>query len=452
MLRAGMSALAAVAAQLQRRPAGNYHAAISSVNVCHFGTFLENRRLCKPRSTTAMDVASGQLAGCPGRRAASTRGILTQALQSQISLLEARHAELSKTMTGGTPVDPKDMARLGRELNSLEKVVAAISSYRVTEAEIADLVAMCKDASASTPDGQELLRMAEEELSALRPSLEDSAKRLISLLVPKDDADDRNVIVEFRPGVGGEEAALFAGELMRMYEAYATVKGWEWKPMTIQMEEAYGGVKEATISVAGEGAYGRLKFERGVHRVQRVPITQSTGKLQTSTATVTVLPEAEEVDIDIKPSDLRIDTYRAGGAGGQHVNTTDSAVRITHIPSGVVVAIQDERSQTQNKAKAMRVLRARLFEAERERLASTRSNARKSQIGSSARSERIRTYNFMQNRITDHRINESKYDVTAFMAGEDLDSFIELLTKLEQDEQLEELEETYRQKLASDKR
>jgi peptide chain release factor 1 len=381
--------------------------------------------------------------------------------------VEARHAELTKLLTDGAPSsssssssssslpsapDPRELAKLSRELAALEQAMAAVRGYRDVESEVASLEALLHEngeggaAAASSPsqtspsERAELAKMAHEELALLRPALEERADRLIRVLLPTDEADDRSAILEVRMGVGGEEAALFAGELLKMYEAFAVLRGWDWKPLSVQLESDYGGVREAAVSVGGEGVFGALRHESGVHRVQRVPITQSTGKLQTSTATVAVLPEAEEVDVELRPADLRVDTYRAGGAGGQHVNTTDSAVRITHLPTGLVVAIQDERSQVQNRVKAMRVLRARIFELEREKIASARSSARKAQIGSSSRSERVRTYNFMQNRITDHRVGESKYDMAAFMRGEDLAEFGALLAAKAQEEALAELE------------
>jgi peptide chain release factor 1 len=285
--------------------------------------------------------------------------------------------------------------------------------------------------------------LAEEELAALRPQLAEGRRRLVRLLLPADEADARDAILEVRMGVGGEEAALFAGELLRMYEGFCEARGWKFRLLSSTQEPGFGGVREAAASVEGEGVFGRLRFESGVHRVQRVPVTQSTGKLQTSTATVAVLPEAEEVDVEIRAQDLRIDTYRSGGPGGQAVNTTDSAVRITHLPTGLVVAIQDERSQIQNRAKALRVLRARLFEAEREKADAARREARASQVGSSSRSERVRTYNFSQNRVTDHRCGESRHDIDAFMRGDELDGIIDALAALREEEELANLEHRY---------
>ncbi len=246
------------------------------------------------------------------------------------------------------------------------------------------------------------------------------------LLLPKDEADDRNAILEVRAGTGGDEAALFAEELFHMYQRYAAGRGWRFEPISVS-ETGIGGYKEASAAISGPGVFARLKFESGPHRVQRVPVTESGGRIHTSAATVAVLPEAEEVDVQIDDKDLRIDTFRSQGAGGQHVNTTDSAVRITHLPTGVVVSCQDEKSQFKNKAKAMKVLRARLYERQREELDSARAEARRSQVGSGDRSEKIRTYNFPQSRVTDHRIKLTLYKLDQVLAGEALDELIEAL-------------------------
>lgn len=376
---------------------------------------------------------------------APIRGI-SSALLSQLDVLEKHHSALQNKLMNGA--DPKELAKLGRELASLERVMSAATKWKKLANEVVDLTALLKDGEANAGDpstcasgATEIVQMARAELQELQPQLDDAEDRLIRMLLPRDEADSRDAILELRAGVGGEEACLFASEMMRLYEQYAVAKGWEWAPMTIQKEENYGGIREAVIAISGAGAFGRIRHESGVHRVQRIPITQSTGKLQTSTMTVAVLPEAEEVDFALNPSELKIETYRAGGAGGQHVNKTESAVRIIHVPTGVVVAIQDERSQQMNRVKAMRVLRARLYEAERERIASARSKERKSQIGTSARSDRVRTYNFAQNRVTDHRCNISKFDVDRFMRGEDMDEVFDTLDAQLQEEQLAALEE-----------
>ncbi|RMD90179.1 MAG: peptide chain release factor 1 [Alphaproteobacteria bacterium] len=324
---------------------------------------------------------------------------------------------------GGDPV------ALGREYAELRPVAEEIARYRATLDQIAEAEAMLDD--------PEMRALAEEELARLRaevPSLETALKRA---LLPKDAADARPAILEIRPGTGGEEAALFAGDLMRMYQRYAEAKGWRWEVVSLTLTEL-GGVREAVISVKGEGVFARLKYESGVHRVQRVPVTESGGRIHTSAATVAVLPEAEEVDVEIDPADIRIDTMRASGAGGQHVNTTDSAVRITHIPTGIVVT-SAEKSQHQNRAIAMSVLRARLYDLERQRKAAERAESRRAQVGTGDRSERIRTYNFPQGRVTDHRINLTLYKLDQVMAG-DLDEIIEALIAHDQAAQLAEME------------
>lgn len=338
-------------------------------------------------------------------------------------------------------LDPKDIARFSREVSHLEKTVSVIKQYQQMVMEATDLDSVIKDGERKNagPEEAELASLAKEERAELAAQLEEFESKLKRLLLPKDDADTHDAIIELRAGTGGDEAGLFAGELMTMYEGYVTTKGWKWSPMSVSKAEV-GGVKEAVIAVSGDGAFGRLKYESGVHRVQRVPATEGQGRVHTSTASVAVLPEAEEVDIEIKNSDLRIDTYRAQGAGGQHVNTTDSAVRITHLPSGVVVAMQDQRSQHQNRDKAMRILRARVYEKQREALEAERAAARRSQIGSASRSERIRTYNFAQNRVTDHRCNVSKFDMDGMMRGELLDEVMDELERMGQEEALAALE------------
>jgi peptide chain release factor 1 len=370
-----------------------------------------------PPAPPALHLAPGLLSSSP-------------ALLARLKELEDRHAEVNAQLSGAA-LELALRTRLSRELNGLERTVAAIGDFRAALREVQDLESVAAEAGA----GSEMGALAREELAgSAAPALAAREARLLRLLLPVDEADARDAILELRAGVGGEEAGLFAGEVMRMYELHAAARGWQWSPMFVQAEGE--SVREAVVAIAGEGAYGSLKFESGVHRVQRVPSTQSTGKLQTSTMTVAVLPEAEEADVEVRPGDLRIDTYRAQGAGGQHVNTTDSAVRITHLPSGLVVSIQDERSQQQNRVKAMRVLRSRLYEAERTRIAEIRSRDRKSQIGTSARSDRIRTYNFTQNRVTDHRLGASKHDMAGFMRGELLGDFTEALMAQEQEETL----------------
>lgn len=283
--------------------------------------------------------------------------------------------------------------------------------------------------------------MAAEELQQQRERLPESEHALRVLLLPKDEADDRNAILEVRAGTGGDEAGIFAADLLRMYQRYAEARGWRFEIMSIS-ENDMGGYKEASATISGRGVFERMKFESGVHRVQRVPVTESSGRIHTSTATVAVLPEAEEVDVEIADKDIRVDVYRASGPGGQSVNTTDSAVRITHLPSGVVVTQQDEKSQHKNRAKAMKILRSRLYEAERLARDSERAETRKSQIGTGERSERVRTYNFPQNRVTDHRINVTVHKLDRIMMGEGLDEIIDALASDDQAARLAELEGT----------
>ena len=312
--------------------------------------------------------------------------------------------------------DPDAYVKLAAEYAELQEVAGAIRALEAARRERADLDAMLADA--------EMRELAEAEVEGVEKRIGDLEQQVQIMLLPKDAADDRNVILEIRAGTGGLEAALFAGDLFRMYERYAATKGWKVEMMSASEGDA-GGYKEIIATVSGKGVYSKLKFESGVHRVQRVPETEAGGRIHTSAATVAIMPEAEEVDIDIKPEDIRIDTMRASGAGGQHVNTTDSAVRITHIPSGIVV-VQAEKSQHQNRARAMQILRARLYDAERSRAASERSESRRLQVGSGDRSERIRTYNFPQGRVTDHRINLTLYKLDRVMEGE-LDEVIDAL-------------------------
>jgi len=318
-----------------------------------------------------------------------------------------------------------EIARISREYAELKPVVTQIAAWRQLVGDIAEAEAMLAD--------PEMRALAEEELPRLRAALPEAEAALQLALLPKDEADARPAMIEIRPGTGGEEAALFAGDLLRMYTRHAEARGWRLEIVDLQ-ETELGGVKEVTARVEGEGVFARLKFESGVHRVQRVPETESGGRIHTSAATVAVLPVAEEVDIDIPASDIRIDTMRASGAGGQHVNTTDSAVRITHIPSGIVVT-SSEKSQHRNREIAMGVLRARLFDLERRRAAEATAADRKAQVGSGDRSERIRTYNFPQGRLTDHRINLTLYKLEQVLAG-DLDEVIDALVADAQARQL----------------
>ena len=336
---------------------------------------------------------------------------------------EDLEAQLSDPAVYG---DGEKLRSINRELKELEPVVAAYRAYRQAEQDRAEAEALLSD-----PDFRDL---AQEELSRAKTEQERLREELKILLLPKDPNDSRNVIVELRAGTGGEEAALFAADLYRMYTMYAQTRGWKLEIVSSN-ETELGGIKECSVLVEGEGAYSRFKFESGVHRVQRVPVTESGGRIQTSAATVAVLPEAEDVEFAIDAKDLQIDTFRASGAGGQHVNKTESAIRITHLPTGMVVECQDERSQYKNKDKAMKVLRSRLYEMEREKQAAATAEQRRSQVGSGDRSERIRTYNFPQGRVTDHRIGLTLYKIDAILNG-DLDELIDALVTADQAEKL----------------
>ncbi|CDX47029.1 peptide chain release factor RF-1 [Mesorhizobium sp. ORS 3359] len=325
---------------------------------------------------------------------------------------------LEAQMAAGPAAD--QYVKMASEYADIQEMVGKIRSLRAAEQEQADLEAMLADKATDA----EMRALAEADLPEVESRIEALQKDIQILLLPKDAADERNAILEIRAGTGGDEAALFAGDLFRMYERYAASRGWRFEVVSASDGEV-GGYKEIIASVSGKGVFAHLKFESGVHRVQRVPETEAGGRIHTSAATVAVLPEAEEVDIDIRPEDIRIDTMRASGSGGQHVNTTDSAVRITHLPTGIMV-VQAEKSQHQNRARAMQILRARLYDLERSRADEERSESRKSQVGSGDRSERIRTYNFPQGRVTDHRINLTLYKLDRVMMGE-LDEVIDAL-------------------------
>jgi len=327
--------------------------------------------------------------------------------------------ELIETQMAAGP-SPEAYVKLASEYAELQEIATHIRELKKVESELADLDAMLADKSIES----EMRELAEADREAVEERLEKLSQELRVLLLPKDEADEKNAILEIRAGTGGNEAALFAGDLFRMYERYAASRGWRMEVVSASEGEA-GGYKEIIASVSGRGVFSRLKFESGVHRVQRVPVTEAQGRIHTSAATVAVLPQAEEVDVEIRPEDIRIDTMRASGAGGQHVNTTDSAVRITHIPTGIVV-VQSEKSQHQNRARAMQILRARLFDQQRTKAAEERSEARRLQVGTGDRSERIRTYNFPQGRVTDHRINLTLYKLDRVMEGE-LDEVIDAL-------------------------
>jgi len=332
-----------------------------------------------------------------------------------------RYEELEALISDPAVIrDQKRYRELRQEHASLAGLVEEFQRYRTIEGEIATNTALAQSA-----EDKELAELAREELTTLEQRKAGSLEKLRVLLVPRDPLDDKNVIMEIRGGTGGDEAALFAADLFRMYSYYAEAQRWKIEVMSSSPTEI-GGFKEIICSITGKGVYAKLKYESGVHRVQRVPVTEAGGRIHTSTSSVAVLPEIEETEIEINPNDLRIDVMRAGGPGGQSVNTTDSAVRITHLPTGIVVHCQDEKSQHKNKAKALRILRARLYEAEEERKHAERAQARKSQIGSGDRAEKIRTYNFPQNRATDHRINLTLYKLDAVMKGE-IEEFVEAL-------------------------
>ena len=341
-------------------------------------------------------------------------------LNQKLDSIVAKFNELEKKLQ-----DPNNLgqnfAKISKEHSDMQEVVASIHEYKIAQQEAKDVDAMLAD---STLD-KEMRDMLEEEKFTLSKKVPELEHQIKVTLLPKDSADEKNAIIEVRAGTGGEEAALFAYKLFHMYQRYAEKKKWKFEILAIA-DTGLGGYKEASAIIAGRGVFARLKFESGGHRVQRVPETESAGRFHTSAATVAVLPEAEEVDIKIEEKDLRIDVFRSSGPGGQSVNTTDSAVRITHIPTGVVVSMQDEKSQIKNREKAMKILRSRLYDAERERLQKERSLERKEQVGSGDRSERIRTYNFPQSRITDHRINLTSYRIDEVMMGE-LDEFVNAL-------------------------
>jgi len=351
----------------------------------------------------------------------------------RIAAIEARRDELQALMaTGDLPGDR--FVAVSKEYAELEPVAAAAGLVRRLRAEAESLSHMTQEAD------EELRQMASEELHTNKAALEDAERALALSLLPRDAADARPAMLEIRAGTGGDEAALFAGDLFRMYQRYADDRGWRVELISASASEA-GGYKEVVASVTGTGVFARLKFESGVHRVQRVPATESGGRIHTSAATVAVLPEAEDVDVQIDEArDLRIDVYRSSGPGGQSVNTTDSAVRITHLPSGLVVIQQDEKSQHKNKAKALKVLRTRLYEAERARLANERAGARKSMVGSGDRSERIRTYNFPQGRVTDHRIGLTLHRLPEILEGQ-MEELIGALIAADEADRLASLDE-----------
>ncbi|MFG1378703.1 peptide chain release factor 1 [Xanthobacter autotrophicus] len=342
---------------------------------------------------------------------------------AKLDQLVARHAEIEAALSRGA--EGEEYVRLGREFSELSPVVEQVRALKDAERDLEG----ARELLAESAGDPEMREMAEAEVERLEGRIGALATAVRLALLPKDAMDERGIILEVRAGTGGDEAALFAGDLYRMYTRYAAEKGWSVEILS-ESEGTMGGYKEIVAALHGRGAYARLKFESGVHRVQRVPATETSGRIHTSAATVAVLPEAEDVDVDINEADLRIDVYRAQGAGGQHVNKTESAVRITHLPTNTVVAVQDERSQHRNKARAMALLRARLLDDERQKKEAGRAADRKGQVGSGDRSERIRTYNFPQGRVTDHRINLTLYKLDEVIAGPALDEIIDpLLTE-----------------------
>ena len=354
-------------------------------------------------------------------------------LDKQINDLKSKFDHLNEKLLNSQNLDNKEIIQINKDLSKLEPIITLSNVIKNLNKEIKDYKEILENES-----DEDLRDLAKQELPVFEKDLETKNKELLIALLPRDEADDKNVILEIRAGTGGDEAALFAGDLYRMYERYSSLKNWKFQPME-KSETGLKGIKEAIIEIKGDGVFKFLKNESGVHRVQRIPETESGGRIHTSAATVAVLPEAEDVDLDIKDTDLRIDVYRSGGAGGQSVNTTDSAVRITHLPTNIVVTQQDERSQHKNKAKALKILRSRLYEVERIKKQEEESSNRKNQVGSGDRSERIRTYNFPQGRVSDHRINLTLYKLDQFLTGEALDEMISALSASEQADKLSQL-------------
>ncbi|MEE8502276.1 MAG: peptide chain release factor 1 [Kiloniellales bacterium] len=343
-------------------------------------------------------------------------------LDDKLDRVVSHYQELGGLVAQYQDPSSPDYARLMKEYADLSPVVEQIELLRQSQQELTDLTGLLEEPE----QDPEMRALAEDELLRVKERLPVLERKIRLLLLPKDAADDRNVILEVRAGTGGDEAGLFAADLFRMYQRYAELHGWRFEALGLS-DTGIGGYKEASAAISGKGVFARLKYESGVHRVQRVPVTESGGRIHTSAATVAVLPEPEDIDVEIDDKDLRIDTFRSQGAGGQHVNTTDSAVRITHLPSGIVVSCQDEKSQHKNRAKAMKVLRARIYDAKRQEQDEARAESRRVQVGSGDRSERIRTYNFPQGRVSDHRINLTLYKLDKVLGGEALDEVLESL-------------------------
>ena len=347
--------------------------------------------------------------------------------EENLERVSSRHRELELTLSNSKELSAEEITKLSIEFSELTPIAEKINEVRGLEKELEENKLLASE----NQQDKELLALVQTEIDELIKSISLLGKELERLLLPKDEIDEKNAILEVRAGTGGDEAALFATELFSIYQKYSSIKGWRFDILEVS-ENDIGGYREAIASITGRSVFARLKFESGVHRVQRVPTTESGGRIHTSAATVAVLPEAEEVDIQIDDKDLRIDIFRASGPGGQSVNTTDSAVRITHLPTGIVVSQQDEKSQHKNKAKGMKILRARVFDFERTKLEKERAADRKEQVGTGDRSERIRTYNFPQGRVTDHRINLTLYKIDKVIAGEALDDIVDGLTATEE--------------------
>lgn len=351
-------------------------------------------------------------------------------LEKNISRLLLRKDEIEERLSSSS-LDTADLMHLSKELSDLRPIAEQAAKVQKLKMELSDAENLVTDQNADA----EMVALAEDEIQEIRPKITEEEYQLKLLLLPKDKDDSRNAILEIRAGTGGDEAALFGADLFGMYQKFASQQGWRFEVMEIS-ETGIGGYKEATANISGQEVFAKLKFESGVHRVQRVPDTETGGRIHTSAATVAVLPEAEDVDIDIREAHLRVDIFRSSGPGGQSVNTTDSAVRITHMPTGIVVSQQDEKSQHKNRAKAMKILRSRLYDAERAKQNAERAASRKGQVGSGDRSERIRTYNFPQGRVTDHRINLTLYKLDKILMGEALSEIINALLAEEQAEKL----------------
>tara|TARA_B100000282_G_scaffold262221_1_gene211602 strand:- start:234 stop:1310 length:1077 start_codon:yes stop_codon:yes gene_type:complete len=347
--------------------------------------------------------------------------------EENLERVSSRHRELELTLSNSKELSAEEITKLSIEFSELTPIAEKINEVRSLEKELEENRVLASE----NQHDKELLALVQTEIDELIKSISVLRKELERLLLPKDEIDEKNAILEVRAGTGGDEAALFATELFSMYQKYSSIKGWRFDILEVS-ENDIGGYREAIASITGRSVFARLKFESGVHRVQRVPTTESGGRIHTSAATVAVLPEAEEVDIQIDDKDLRVDIFRASGPGGQSVNTTDSAVRITHLPTGIVVSQQDEKSQHKNKAKGMKILRARVFDFERTKLEKERAADRREQVGTGDRSERIRTYNFPQGRVTDHRINLTLYKIDKVIAGEALDDIVDGLTATEE--------------------